>query len=381
MTSDERAEWIRERASDIGFDLCGIVSLADVSGDRPVFPELIHLSEWLERGYAGEMKYLYDARRIGPARVLDGAKSLVVVAINYNSQPSAGERTDHEALRGRISRYAWGDDYHDVILEKLNLLISEMRAEFAESLEARAYVDTGPILERVAARHAGLGWLGKNTLLINSRLGSWLFLGVIITTLELKPTLSLGEAPPPDLCGTCTRCLDACPTQSFPQPYVLDARRCISYLTIELRGSIPEELRPKIGNATIGCDICQDVCPWNRKAPITELAAFQPRAPLVAPELRTLATLTQEEFSALFRGSAVKRAKWRGLVRNACVALGNSGIQPQDPEYPSVVQTLSRLATSGDSLIEEHAEWALKQIGHGSSHKELESPLLERKTP
>ena len=387
MTSDERSEWIRERAINLGFGLCGIVSLVNVRGTdgRAVFPEMAYLSEWLDRGYAGEMKYLHDPRRWDPGRVLPGSKSLIVVAINYNSRPSAREAKDRGvpegAPRGWISRYAWGEDYHDVIREKLNLLISEMRSEFADPFEAHAYVDTGPILERVAAKYAGLGWLGKNTLLINSRLGSWLFLGVIITTLELEPTLSPAEAPPSDLCGTCTRCLDACPTQAFPQPYVLDARRCISYLTIELRGPIPEELRPKIGDAAVGCDICQDVCPWNRKSPITRFTEFQPHPSLVEPELESLASLTPEEFSALFRGSAVKRAKWRGLVRNVCVALGNSGIQPQDPGYPSVIQTLSRLAASGDSLIEEHAEWALTRIGQRASRKERESPLLRRKTP
>lgn len=384
MRVEERTDWIRARTSDLGFDLCGVVSLAK-DDDGAIFPELGHLPDWLERGYAGDMKYLHDSRRANPRRVLKGARSLLVVAINYNSRPSAQGARDWEiqssAPRGWISRYAWGDDYHDVIRKKLDVLIEEMRRQFSELFEARAYVDTGPILERVAAKHAGLGWLGKNTLLINSRLGSWLFLGVIVTTLELKPTLSATDAPPPDLCGTCTRCLDACPTKAFPQPYVLDARRCISYLTIELRGPIPEELRSEMGNAAVGCDICQDVCPWNRKAPITEVAAFQPRPSLVAPALKTLAALTQEAFSALFRGSAVKRAKWRGLVRNACVALGNSGIQRRDPAYADVAQTLSALVASDDSLIAEHARWALKRIGNDASHEAWESPSLERKTP
>ena len=173
-----------------------------------------------------------------------------------------------------------------MLREKLNALIAEMRAQISEPFEARAYVDTGPIIERVAAKYAGLGWLGKNTCLIHPKLGSWLFLGVILTTLDLEPTLAPGQPPPADLCGTCTRCLDACPTQAFPEPYVLDARRCVSYLTIELRGEIPEELRPQIGNAVIGCDICQDVCPWNRKAPAVALAAFEPRERLFSPGTR-----------------------------------------------------------------------------------------------
>ena len=220
---------------------------------------------------------------------MEGARSLIVVALNYNApQPLSTTRSSvlsreerrgaaDESPRGWISRYAWGDDYHEVIQEKLKGLITEMRAQFPEPFEARSYVDTGPIIERVAAKYAGLGWLAKNTCLINSRLGSWLFLGVIVTTMELEASLAAGQAPPADLCGSCTRCLDACPTQAFPEPYVLDARRCISYLTIELRGAIPEEFRPQMGAAVIGCDICQDVCPWNRKAPVTSLFAFQPR--------------------------------------------------------------------------------------------------------
>ena len=234
-----------------------------------------------------------------------------------------------------------------------------MRAQISEPFEARAYVDTGPIVERVAAKYAGLGWLGKNTCLIHPQLGSWLFLGVILTTLALDPTLAPGEAPPPDFCGTCTRCLDACPTQAFPQPYVLDARRCISYLTIELRGEIPEELRPHVGNAVIGCDICQDVCPWNRKAPVAALAAFEPRERLLAPELEWLASLSQQEFGAVFRKSAVKRAKWRGIVRNACVALGNSAAALDPAARQRVTSLLERLAASDDALIASHARWAL----------------------
>ena len=256
-----------------------------------------------------------------------------------------------------------------------------MRAQWPELVfEARAYADTGPILERVAAKYAGLGWLAKNTCLINQEIGSWLFLGVIITTLDLEPSLASGEPPAPDRCGTCTLCLDACPTQAFTAPYVLDARRCISYLTIELRTAIPEELRSAMGNAVIGCDICQDVCPWNRKAPVTTLAAFQPRvvgrdlkpedeaAPnepcetLFAPELEWLASLPQQEFSAVFRHSAIKRAKWRGLVRNACVALGNSKVSRESASYQRIMTLLDGLADSPDELIAEHANWARARL-------------------
>jgi len=358
MTPAERTRWIGERARAAGFDLCGVA---------PVAPEeLSRLPEWLARGFAGEMKYLHDSRRADPRLVLQGARSLIVVALNYNSAPPASTQlpagAKDESPRGWISRYAWGDDYHEVIQQKLAVLIAEMRAQLPEPFEARAYVDTGPIVERVAAEHAGLGWLAKNTCLIHPQLGSWLFLGVIVTTLALEPTLSPGDPPPPDLCGSCTRCLDACPTQAFPEPYVLDARRCISYLTIELRGAIPEEFREQMGRNVIGCDICQDVCPWNRKAPVTSLAAFEPRETLFAPELEWLASLSQQEFSAVFRGSAVKRAKWRGLVRNACVALGNSSIALDQPAYPRVLRLLDRLASSEDAMISGHARWALARL-------------------
>ncbi len=391
MNQAEQTRWICERARDTGFDLCG-VALVDANG--VAFRELEHLPEWLARGYAGEMNYLRDPRRADPRLALEGARSLIVVAMNYNapqprsteSEKWSGENSEgSDSFRGWISRYAWGDDYHEVLREKLNALVAAMRAEFPEPFEARAHVDTGPVIERVAAKYAGLGWLAKNTMLINQQLGSWLFLGVILTTLELAPSLAPGEAPATDLCGRCTRCLDACPTQAFPQPYVLDARRCISYLTIELRGTIPEELRAEMGNAAIGCDICQDVCPWNRKAPVTKLAAFQPRkiptvatqiengsaknsdvkndVSLFAPELEWLASLSQQEFSAAFRGSAVKRAKWRGLVRNACVALGNAKIAPDSLAHVRITKLLERLASGDDALIAEHARWALSRIG------------------
>jgi epoxyqueuosine reductase len=369
---------VAARARELGFDLCGVAPAGRLD-------ERGKLPEWLASGYAGEMKYLHDARRADPAFVLPGAKSVIVAALNYNSPRLLSIEAMKPAViedfpRGWISRYAWGSDYHELLLGKLEELLAGMRAEFAETFEARAYVDTGPILERVAAKQAGLGWLAKNTLLINQRVGSWLFLGVVLSTLELAPSVDAVEALPRDLCGSCTRCLDACPTQAFPEPYVLDARRCISYLTIELRSAIPEELRAPMGAHVFGCDICQDVCPWNRKAPAASLAAFLPREfsgaaaavdseelrlearSLFAPELEWLAGLTQEEFSALFRGSAVKRAKWRGLVRNACVALGNAKFAGGSPTRDRVLALLDRLATSDDALIAEHAEWAAARL-------------------
>ncbi|HKQ87554.1 MAG TPA: tRNA epoxyqueuosine(34) reductase QueG [Candidatus Acidoferrales bacterium] len=375
MTPGEKTRWLQAQARAEGFDLCGV---APVEG----LADLGHVAEWIASGYAGEMKYLYDERRGDPRLVLEGARSLIVVALNYNTArprtfaAQAANRASDGSPRGWISRYAWGDDYHDVLRERLNRIVDAMRAEFAEPFDARAYVDTGPIVERVAAKHAGLGWLAKNTCLINQQLGSWLFLGVIITTLELEYSLAPGEAPPRDLCGKCTRCLDACPTNAFPQPSVLDSRRCISYLTIELREAIPEELRGALGSATIGCDICQDVCPWNRKAPATAMAAFQPRRfdgtdsqvddeqaekSLFEPQLEWLASLTQEEFSRIFRKSAAKRAKWRGLVRNACVALGNAALAEGSPSRERVLRLLRNLAASNDGLIAEHANWALER--------------------
>jgi epoxyqueuosine reductase len=379
MDSAARTRWICNQARETGFELCGVAP-ADA------FPELAQISTWLKRGHAGEMNYLRDERRADPRLALYGARSLIVVALNYNSPHSYSTEQaavrDDDSPRGWISRYAWGDDYHEVLREKLNALVARMHAQWPEQFDARAYVDTGPVVERVAAKYAGLGWLAKNTCLINEQLGSWLFLGVILTTLELEPSLGPDEPPAADLCGNCTLCLDACPTQAFAAPYVLDARRCISYLTIELRGAIPEELRPAMGSAAIGCDICQDVCPWNRKAPVTQLAQFQPRqielpgcartengeekiensATLFAPKLERLASLSPEEFSRIFRGSAVKRAKWRGLVRNACVALGNSRVTRGSEVDTRIVTLLERLAVSDDPMLAEHARWALARL-------------------
>jgi len=303
---------------------------------------------------------------------MQGARSVIVCGLNYNTAfpPSAETREQPGARggpRGWISRYAWGDDYHDVLGEKLEAMIQNLHSEFPEPFEARAYVDTGPIVERVAAKYAGLGWLAKNTCLINEKLGSWLFLGVIVTTLDLAASLDAAETPAPDLCGNCSLCIDACPTGAIVEPYVLDARRCISYLTIELRGAIPLELREPIGRHVFGCDICQDVCPWNRRASVTALPNFQPRQreehSLFSPELEWLVSLSEEEFRAVFRGSPVKRTKWRGLVRNACIAIGNSGLRKGEPRYTEICARLSELAASGDAILGEHAQWALARLG------------------
>jgi epoxyqueuosine reductase len=354
-----------EISRDLGFDLCGIARAEE-------FPELAHLDEWLERGHAGEMRYLHDARRRSPSLAMRGARNVIVCALNYNasfpSSTSAPDPANRQAgPQGWISRYAWGDDYHQVLGEKLEQMVDRLGREFPQPFAARAYVDTGPIVERVAAKYAGLGWLAKNTCLIHEELGSWMFLGVIVTTLDLTASLEAVETPAPDLCGNCSLCIEACPTGAIVEPYVLDARRCISYLTIELKGAIPIELREPIGRHVFGCDICQDVCPWNRRAPVTALPNFQPRQreerSLYSPDLEWLISLTEEEFREVFRGSPVKRAKWRGLVRNACVAIGNSGLQPGEPRCAEIRARLSQLAESGDALLEEHARWALERLG------------------
>jgi epoxyqueuosine reductase len=315
---------------------------------------------------------------------MPGIQSAIVGLLNYSTaRPLSTDPAlpiDYSKPSGWISRYAWGDDYHDVLRERLDALAGSLRERFAEPFEARAYVDTGPVQERVLAKYAGLGWLGKNTLLLNQMLGSFFFLGVILTTLDLEPTLGENELPPPDLCGSCRRCLDACPTQAFVEPYVMDARKCISYLTIELKGSIPEEFRGPMGNHVFGCDICQDVCPWNRRAPIVTTPQFQPRVfpspeenraseslqpqdeSLYLPRLEWLLGLNEADFRELFRGSAVKRAKWRGLIRNACIALGNSGLRPGMTDHRRMRSLVERLAESEDQVLAESARWALSRI-------------------
>ncbi len=324
MNPVEQSRRIVEKARSLGFDLCGVAPAEK-------FPELERLPEWLERGYAGEMRYLHNPKRQSPERVLPGARSVVVCAMNYNTPlPYSTEARAAGERAGWISRYAWGDDYHEVLGPRLETLTQWMRAEFAEPHQARWYVDTGPIVERVAAKWAGLGWLGKNTCLINEQMGSWLFLGVVITTLDLQPSLRVESeeadsasrtTPAADLCGQCTLCLEACPTGALVEPYVLDARRCISYLTIELRGPIPEEFHAQMGWHLFGCDICQDVCPYNRRAPATSKKEFFPRpwgeGTLHAPQVETIGGLTRESFDERLAHSAIRRTKLTGLQRNA----------------------------------------------------------------
>jgi epoxyqueuosine reductase len=344
---------VKRAAEQAGFDLVGIAPAADA-------PELKHFPEWIAAGHAGEMKYLEarddqgDLKRASLARVAPWARSVVVCAINYNTdQPYSTEVPN--PTRGWISRYAWSrEDYHDAVLRRLKQVESalhrELPSDFQPALTTRSYVDTGPIVERVYAKYAGVGWIGKNTCLINQKKGSWLFLGVILTSLELRPDL-----PASDRCGSCTRCIDACPTDAILAPYQLDSNKCIAYLTIEKRGSIPEELRPGIGHHVFGCDICQDVCPWNRKAPASTAPEFQPRAGLVNPALAWLAELSVEEFRETFRGSPIRRTKRAGLRRNAAIAMGNSG----NSEF---LPLLDQLTADEDESVSESADWARKRL-------------------
>ncbi len=429
-------EALKQNALEIGFDLVGIA---------PATPgrDLSFAREWAERGYGGEMRYLANPKRFDPRAVLPSLKSVICVGLVYDTsfpysteavgkvdsrqQAADGENTSNfgqfsnfdfpvsipteraeqeaHAPKGWISRYAWGRDYHEVMREKLERLRVAVEG-LAPEVETRVYVDTGPVIERAFARISGLGWMGKNTCIINEEKGSWFFLGVILTNLELEP-----DPPAPDRCGTCRACLDACPTGALVEPYVMDASRCISYLTIELKGSIPRELRSGIGANIFGCDICQDVCPWNSKgrdqvsgarsqeegfAPMTvdlmKLETGNPKlgvgpakpkmriqqldnpkseiqsppssstqspAPstfsLFSPPLESLATMREDEFRKIFAHSPIKRAKYRGWLRNLCVAMGNSG-------DARLVPKLQELSQHPAAIIREHAAWAMERL-------------------
>jgi epoxyqueuosine reductase len=303
---------IKTRARELGFDACGVAPAGDL-------PELEFFHEWIARGYAGSMAYLERSadRRAGVAQVMPSARTVIVTATVYNTaRPYSTECAD--SSRAQIARYAWGDDYHDVIGARLQALVAWMREIAPHPFEARAYVDTGPVQERVYARHAGIGWIGKNTCVISPELGSWVFLGEIVCSLPLDT-----DAPALDQCGECMLCLEACPTQALVAPGVLDSNRCISYLTIEHRGDIPAALRPAIGAHVYGCDICQDVCPWNGVAPTSPDPAWQPRRVWDRPALADLSAMPEDALHAALRGSAMRRAKAAGVRRNVAIALEN----------------------------------------------------------
>jgi len=333
----------------LGFDLVGIAPAdAGTAAER--------FRAWLGKGYAGEMTWL-EARadeRCDPMRLVAGAQSVVAVACTYVPENSASP--------GPISAYARGDDYHDVLGDRLRAFREALAPLAGRAVIARGYVDTGPVLERHYAASAGLGWIGKNTCVIHPELGSWLFLGALITDLALEP-----DSPEPDHCGTCRACLDACPTDAFPEPYVLDATRCLAYTTIELRGEIPETLRAAQGEHVFGCDVCQDVCPWNTRSgrvvpadPLGLRARLAPRPVWQDASLEWLLALEESEWQRATRTSAVRRTRHRGLLRNALVAAGNSGDR-------TLVPAIQRHAHGSDPLLAEHARWALERLGSAAS--------------
>jgi epoxyqueuosine reductase len=334
-------ERIKAQAFGLGFDLAGITRLGPAETASA-------FDEWLARGYAGDMHYLPRAadKRRDTRLPVPGTLSAIVVAMNYGGASPSGP----------IARYARGDDYHDLLLAKLRSLHHWLADELGRTVHGKAYVDTGPLLERDLARRAGLGWFGKNTNLINPEIGSFFFLGALLVDLELEP-----DAPfEADRCGTCTRCLEACPTQAFAAPRMLDATRCISYLTIELKGEISEPLREPMGALLYGCDICQDVCPWNVSfARELKEPALAPRAELQDKDARALAreilSMDDATFRTRFRGSPMKRAKLRGLKRNAAVVLGNIA-NPEDTE------ALRGALDDPEALVRHHAAWALRRI-------------------
>ncbi|MBI3089792.1 MAG: tRNA epoxyqueuosine(34) reductase QueG [Candidatus Tectomicrobia bacterium] len=335
--------FIKEQARQLGFDLVGVAA----AGPQQDFPRY---AAWVALGYAGKMAYLQrqPERRADVRALLPSARSVVVCGMNYHLA-EAGERRGAPVPRGRVAEYARGDDYHNVLEQRLGELLRRIQAHSPQPLESRIYVDTGAVLERAYGRDAGLGWVGKNTCLINRELGSLFFIGEILLSLALEP-----DTPDTDHCGTCQRCLEACPTDAFAAPYQLDARRCISYLTIELRDGIPEELRAPIGEHLFGCDICQQVCPWNQHLPSSTEPAFAPRAVFDPPRLADLALWSADDFRAATRRSPIKRAKYSGFLRTVAVAIGNSG-------NPQLMGLLDAMPTH-EPLVAEHIAWARERL-------------------
>ena len=360
-----RAGVIRSWALEAGFDRAGVAELSPAEHG-------VAFQAWLKRGDQAGMAYMGRRveARLEPARILDGARSAVCVALQYHplvAHSGRGERMAAENepegdLWPRVARYARGEDYHDLMLRRLRALAARIEEGFPGTLW-RAYVDTGPILERELAERAGLGALGKNTNLLHPEAGSWFLLGELFLTLELAP-----DAPAADLCGSCTRCLEACPTGALPEPYRLDSRRCISYWTIEHRGDLPAEVRGLVGDWVFGCDVCQEVCPVNEAPPAADHAELRLPPARAELDLAALLSITREEYVQRFRGSPMKRAKREGLQRNAAVAMGNRG----DARY---VESLARALATGEPLVRRHAAWALGCIGGGARG------VLERARP
>ncbi len=349
--SESLEDRIRRVGLALGLDAVGFAGVEPTERTR-------FLREWIARGYAGEMHYLERRmeERIDPRRVLAGARSLIVVGL-YLGEASERTALAAEPARGRVARYAGGDDYHEVLLDRVHALEAALTVLAAAPVRSRSYVDTGPVAERAAAEAAGLGWIAKNSFLIHPELGSHLMLGVILTDLELETDQAVE-----DHCGSCRACLDVCPTDAFPEPYVLDATRCISYATIESRGSIPEPLRQAHGDHVFGCDLCQTVCPWNQSRPrepqsdpLGLRSRLAPRSEWMAPTLEWILSLDEDAFARATRRSALRRPGLRGLLRNALVAAGNAG----DPRLRSAIESH---AESADPMLREHARWALERM-------------------
>jgi epoxyqueuosine reductase len=335
---------VREHAAQLGFDACRFAPAV-----RP--PHADRFLDWLQEGQAGEMAWLAKNadRRTDPQLVLPGARTIVMVAKSYGHPPAPAGVASAGATPAnyQIAQYAWGDDYHEVLTPRIRALEEILAAHGGRQ---RSYVDTGPVLERDFAALAGLGWQGKSTMLISQQLGAFFFLGALLTTLEIP-----SDTPVPDRCGRCTRCMDVCPTAAITAPQKLDARRCVSYLTIELKGSIPVELRPLMGNRIYGCDDCAAVCPWNRFAQASSEARFAARPFAHEWQLRDFLALDDAAFRSLFKDSPIKRIKRRGFLRNVCVALGNTGTRED-------LEPLHKAALDPEPLIAEHALWAVAQI-------------------
>ncbi len=353
LTPVQLSQLVKQKAKELGFDLVGIAS----AGKPVTYP---HFERWLEMGFHGAMTYMErrKAERMDVRSLMPDGKSVIVVAISYfvPCEPAG----NFEGAKGLVAKYAWGLDYHEILLRKLEALLDYLKALLGNWVNGKAYVDTGPILERDFAVQAGLGWFGKNTCLISPQIGSHLFLGELIVNVPLIPDEPFSRSH----CGKCSRCIVACPTGALVSPYKLDARRCISYLTIELQGSIPRDLRPLIGSWVFGCDICQDVCPWNRKAKPTQEESFKPK-PWAAPDLIELLKLSEDEFREKFKHSPLKRAKRVGLIRNACIALGNLR------EVQAVPLLANLLHNDPSPIVREHAAWALGKIGTREAIDEL----------
>ncbi len=363
-------EWIELRARAAGFDLAGVASVAEPATPRASEDDRRY-AEWVDAGFAGEMDYLKRTDEAGEyvrgdlRRSMPWARSVIVCAVNYNAAaPRSIDPADAKA--GWIARYAWsghedsgaGSDYHDVLLHQLRALESELKERFGADAAMRCYVDTGPLVERNYAARAGVGWIGKNTCVLSQQQGSWLLLGVIVTSLELEP--DAWSVPAADRCGSCTRCIDACPTDALfdPEPggvRQMDAARCIAYLTIEKKGSIAEELRPLMGRQVFGCDICQDVCPWNRRAPVTASSMLPARRELINPALRWLAGMDGPAFNRIFRGSPLERTRSKRILRNVAIAMGNSGEREFLPQLEAWI-------AGDDAVLAEAAAWAAHRL-------------------